>query len=127
MGQAIEVPGLGALNTRFAEVTSVSCTPVRTCAAGGDYADASGASHGFVVSRPDKASAGVVPAGQYPGQDHDHVRDTTTSPPSARPRPRSGTIPRLSPGPADRDPPPRRRPGLPHRPGGPGRRDQAGI
>ena len=39
-GKAIEVPGLGALNTGgHAEVDSVSCASAGNCAAGGDYAD----------------------------------------------------------------------------------------
>ena len=51
-GTAIEVPGLAALNKGGdAEITSVSCAPASTCAAGGDYADASGHSQGFVVSQ----------------------------------------------------------------------------
>jgi hypothetical protein len=49
-GKAIEVPGLGALNAGYAEVTSVSCAPEGSCAAGGDYQDASEYSQGFVVS-----------------------------------------------------------------------------
>ena len=39
-GTAIEVPGLGALNTGGpAGVNSVSCASAGSCAAGGDYAD----------------------------------------------------------------------------------------
>jgi len=50
-GTAIEVPGLGALNTRgFAELSSVSCPSAGTCAAGGDYRDGSGHEQAFVVS-----------------------------------------------------------------------------
>ena len=50
-GTAIEVPGLGALNTGGdAGVTAVSC-PAGNCAAGGDYADVSGHSQGFVVNQ----------------------------------------------------------------------------
>src|ERR1022692_1486677 len=53
-GKAIEVPGLGALNTgRNREVPAgvplVSCAAAGSCAAGGDYVDASGRSQGFVV------------------------------------------------------------------------------
>ena len=48
-GRAIEVPGLGALNTGgHAEVNSVSCAPAGSCAAGGDYADRRG-QQGFVA------------------------------------------------------------------------------
>jgi hypothetical protein len=50
-GTAIEVPGLGALNTEFAEVTSVSCASAGTCAAGGTYTDRRGHYQGFVVSQ----------------------------------------------------------------------------
>jgi hypothetical protein len=47
-GQAIEVPGLGALNTSGgAGVVQVSCGSAGNCAAGGFYAGANG---GFVVS-----------------------------------------------------------------------------
>jgi hypothetical protein len=50
-GRAIEVPGLGALNADgSAGVISVSCGLAGSCAAGGDYLDASGHSQGFVVS-----------------------------------------------------------------------------
>jgi hypothetical protein len=50
-GQAIEVPGLGALNQGgFAEVGSVSCGPAGSCAAGGIYQDRQGSGQGFVVS-----------------------------------------------------------------------------
>jgi len=51
-GTAIEVPGLGALNKGGnAGVTSVSCAPAGTCAAGGDDTDRRGHSQGFVVSQ----------------------------------------------------------------------------
>jgi hypothetical protein len=51
-GQAIEVPGSGALNAGgSATVASVSCSPAGPCAAGGFYEDGSGAAQGFVVSR----------------------------------------------------------------------------
>jgi hypothetical protein len=50
-GQAIEVPGLGALNTGgVAGVVSVSCASAANCAAVGRYADGHGHSQGFVVS-----------------------------------------------------------------------------
>ena len=48
-GKAIEVPGLGALNTGgAAEVLSVSCGSAGNCAAGGYYTDRRGRSQGFV-------------------------------------------------------------------------------
>jgi hypothetical protein len=47
-GQAIDVPGMGALQAgRFTDVNSVSCASPGNCAAGGDYEGASG---DFVVS-----------------------------------------------------------------------------
>ncbi len=47
---AIEVPGLGALNTGgLAEVNEVSCASAGDCAAGGDYLS-DGRHHAFVVS-----------------------------------------------------------------------------
>ena len=50
-GQAIEVPGLAALNKGgSATVSSVSCAPAGSCAAGGSYADRHGVDQGFVVS-----------------------------------------------------------------------------
>jgi hypothetical protein len=49
-GQAIEVPGLGALNkSGDAQVTSVSCASAGNCAAGGYYADRNG-QQGFVAA-----------------------------------------------------------------------------
>jgi hypothetical protein len=49
--QAIEVPGLAALNKGGdAEVISVSCASPGSCAAGGFYTDGSGHQQGFVVS-----------------------------------------------------------------------------
>ncbi len=49
-GQAIEVPGLGALNKGgYADVSSVSCATAGNCAAGGDYQDGAGAGQGFVA------------------------------------------------------------------------------
>ncbi len=48
-GQAIEVPGLSALNTGgFGAVNSVSCASADNCAAGGNYSDHSG-EQGFVA------------------------------------------------------------------------------
>ena len=50
-GQAIEVPGLGALNQGGdAEVDSVSCGAAGNCVAVGDYIDGGANSQGFVVS-----------------------------------------------------------------------------
>jgi len=50
--QAIQVPGLAALNKGGdAEVLSVSCGSRGSCAAVGFYTDGSGHQHGFVVSR----------------------------------------------------------------------------
>jgi len=49
---AIEVPGLGTLNTgRIAAVRSVSCASAGNCAAGGFYKDSRGHRQGFVVSQ----------------------------------------------------------------------------
>ena len=49
-GRAIEVPGLGALNTvGQAIVNAVSCGSAGNCAAGGDYTDRRGPSQGFVA------------------------------------------------------------------------------
>jgi hypothetical protein len=47
-GQEINVPGLGALAFRYADVYSVSCGSGGNCAAGGDYEGNPG---GFVVSQ----------------------------------------------------------------------------
>jgi hypothetical protein len=51
-GQAVEVPGLGALNKGGnAGVSSVSCASPGNCAAGGNYTtDAAGSAQAFVVS-----------------------------------------------------------------------------
>ncbi|SRR5712691_13411856 len=50
-GKAIQVPGLGALNTGgFAEVASVSCDLAGNCAAGGSYNEGF-RTQGFVASR----------------------------------------------------------------------------
>jgi hypothetical protein len=50
--RAVEVPGLGTLNKGGdAFVTSVSCAPAGTCAAGGHYAGRHDHSQGFVVSQ----------------------------------------------------------------------------
>jgi len=53
-GKAIEVRGLGALNTGvYAEVYSVSCASAGNCAAGGKYIDQAGNTQGFVASERD--------------------------------------------------------------------------
>ena len=50
-GQAIEVPGSGALNAGgSAQVFSVSCSAAANCAAGGNYTDGSGHAQAFIVS-----------------------------------------------------------------------------
>ena len=50
-GQAVEVPGLGALNKGGnADVESVSCPSAGNCAVGGSYRDDRGRRQGFVVS-----------------------------------------------------------------------------
>jgi hypothetical protein len=50
-GNAIEVPGLAAMNAGGnADVESVSCGAARYCAAGGTYRDGSGDQQAFVVS-----------------------------------------------------------------------------
>jgi hypothetical protein len=50
-GRAIEVPGLGALNTGGdAQVTSVSCTSAGSCAAGGYYTSRRLVQQGFTVA-----------------------------------------------------------------------------
>ena len=53
-GQAVEVPGLGALNkgrevSDTVGVVSVSCASPGNCAVGGDYEDRAGNGHGFVA------------------------------------------------------------------------------
>jgi hypothetical protein len=52
-GDAVEVPGMAALNvggsTGWAAVNSVSCAGAGNCAAGGTYADSSGNAQAFVV------------------------------------------------------------------------------
>ncbi len=55
----------------------------------------------------------MAPAARHPGQDHNHVRNTTRSPPVARPQAAIRHDPSS--------------PGLPHRPAVPGRQDQAVI
>ncbi len=52
-GKAIEVPGLGALDKRFAEVDSVSCASAANCAVGGGYFDRHGHYLGFVALERD--------------------------------------------------------------------------
>ena len=49
-GQAIKVPGLGALHAVGGAVLSVSCPSAGDCAAGGQYTDGSGNGQAFVVS-----------------------------------------------------------------------------
>lgn len=50
-GNAIEVPGSGALNSAgYARVNTISCGGAGECAAGGSYKDASGNYQAFVVS-----------------------------------------------------------------------------
>jgi hypothetical protein len=50
-GRAIEVPGLGALNTGgVAKVVSVSCASAENCAAVGAYVDGRGHAQGFVAT-----------------------------------------------------------------------------
>ncbi len=52
LGQAIEVPGLRALNKDGdVGVGSVSCAPAGSCSAGGSYTGRRGRSQGFVVSQ----------------------------------------------------------------------------
>jgi len=48
-GRAVEVPGLAALNSKYAQVSSVSCAPACACAAGGYYQDALSRYHAFVT------------------------------------------------------------------------------
>src|SRR5215475_7068664 len=51
-GQAIEIPGTGALNAGgLARVTSVSCTAAGYCAAGGTYRDRAHHAQAFAVSK----------------------------------------------------------------------------
>lgn len=51
-GKAIEIPGLGTLNTGGnAQVLSVSCAPAGNCVADGFYEDRSSHSYSFVVSQ----------------------------------------------------------------------------
>jgi hypothetical protein len=67
--RAIEVPSLGALNERFAEVNSVSCASAGNCAAGGGYADRRG-QQGFVADERDGrwGTAIEVPGRQLRGR-----------------------------------------------------------
>ena len=48
-GNAIEMPGLAALNKGDAEVDSVSCGAAGNCAAGGSYMNGRGNGQGFVA------------------------------------------------------------------------------
>jgi hypothetical protein len=51
-GTATEIPGLAALNKGgVADITSVSCAPAGTCAAGGSYRDRHNDFQGFVVNQ----------------------------------------------------------------------------
>jgi hypothetical protein len=50
-GNAIEVPGSGALNAGDASVASVSCRSAGRCAVGGTYTDSSGHTQAFVVNQ----------------------------------------------------------------------------
>ena len=51
-GKAIEVPGLGPLNSRGGVyISEVSCAPAGACAAGGSYTDRHHHFQGFVVSQ----------------------------------------------------------------------------
>lgn len=55
-GRAIEVPGLGALNTGGnASITSVSCASAGKCAAGGFYTDGHRRQQGFTVTEKNGA------------------------------------------------------------------------
>ena len=49
-GRAVQVPGLGALNKKNAEVESVSCASSGNCAAAGYYVDRSARRQGFVAA-----------------------------------------------------------------------------
>ncbi|HEY3902368.1 MAG TPA: hypothetical protein VGM14_00495 [Streptosporangiaceae bacterium] len=51
-GKAIEIPGLGSLNTGVAQISEVSCAPAGGCSAAGFYQDQQQAVQGFVVSHP---------------------------------------------------------------------------
>jgi len=50
-GKAIEVPGTAALNTAGGGLAAVSCSSAGTCAAGGNYTDASGHGQVFVAGQ----------------------------------------------------------------------------
>ncbi len=60
-GNAIEVPGTGALNVdRDAQVTLLSCTSPGNCSAGGYYTDGGGNTHGFVANEKNGAWGNAV-------------------------------------------------------------------
>ena len=63
-GTAIQVPGADALNYGDAQLQSVSCATVGSCAAGGFYTDAAGITQVFVV---DEKSGSWGSAIQLPG------------------------------------------------------------
>jgi hypothetical protein len=67
---AVEVPGIGALNTGgYAQATSVSCASAGNCSAGGYYFDSSPHRQAFVVSQANGvwASAEQIPGTAVPG------------------------------------------------------------
>jgi hypothetical protein len=49
-GTAVEIPGTGAHNHRYAQIEAMSCASPGNCGAGGDYTDSSGRERAFVVS-----------------------------------------------------------------------------
>jgi len=63
-GAAIQVPGSGTLNHGLAEVSSVSCGSVGTCAAGGYYTDGAGITQAFVVDEKNGSWGSAI---QLPG------------------------------------------------------------
>ena len=71
-GTAEEVPGTAALNKGGnAQITSVSCTSLGNCSAGGDYTDASNYQRAFVVNETNgtwgtaEEVPGIAVVGQY--------------------------------------------------------------
>jgi hypothetical protein len=98
-GKATGVPGLAALNTGGdSGVYSVSCTPARTCAAGGYYSDRDANSEGFVVVEKNGTSppaAGRPAAGRtYPANRPGFSRRSgpSTPGPECGPGPHPGGI-----------------------------------
>ena len=65
-GKAEAVPGLAALNHGNAEVSSVSCTAVGDCTAGGSY-DSSNRSQAFVVDEKDGTWGAAHPVPRVAG------------------------------------------------------------